>query len=73
MPSLPKVEKFKGDNRQSFNQWILMFEAQLTVLETADNKKRETLLCLLDGNAFTTAAQYIARLNTATYAQVKAE
>ena len=60
MPSLPKIEKFKGDNQQSFKQWILMFEAQLTVLRTEDEKKRDTLLCLLEGNAFTRAAQYIA-------------
>lgn len=45
-----------------------MFEAQLT-----DDKKRETLLCLLESNAFTRAAQYIATTLTATYAQLKAE
>lgn len=50
-----------------------MFEAQLTVLGIEDNKKRETLLCLLEGNAFTKAAQYITGLPTATYAQLKAE
>ena len=73
MPSLPKVDKFRGDNSQSFKQWILMFEAQLAVLETEYKKNRETLLCLLDGNAFTTASQYIAGLAAATYAQLKGE
>ena len=38
MLSLPKIEKFKGDNQQSFKQRILMFEAQLTVLGTEDEK-----------------------------------
>ena len=73
MPSLPKVDKFKGDNQQSFSQWILMFEAQLTVLDTEENKKRETLLCLLESNAFTSAAQFIAGTPTANYTQLKAE
>ena len=73
MPTFPKVEKFRGDNQQSFAQWILMFEAQLSVLGFEDDKKRETLLCLLDANAFTKATQYIAITNTTTYAQLKAE
>ena len=73
MPKFPKVDKFRGDNQQSFSQWILMFEAQLTVLEIENDKKRETLLCLLDSNAFTRAAQYIAATPTANYAQLKAE
>ena len=73
MPKFPKVEKFRGDNQQSFAQWILMFEAQLSVLEVEDAKKRETLLCLLEANAFTKAAQYIASHDTANYAALKAE
>ena len=50
-----------------------MFEAQLTVLGIENDKQRETLLCLLEGNAFTRAAQYNAGLPAATYAQLKAE
>ena len=73
MLSLPKVDKFKGDNQQSFQQWILMFEAQLTVLGGENDRKREMLLCLLEGDAFSSAARYIATNGTATYAQLKAE
>ena len=73
MPKFPKVPKFRGDNQQSFAQWILMFELQLTVLEIENDKKRETLLCLLEGNAFTSAAQFIAASNNSTYTQLKEE
>ena len=50
-----------------------MFEAQLTVLAVEEVKKRDTLLCLLERNAFTCAAQFIATNNNSTYTQLKEE
>ena len=50
-----------------------MFEAQLTVLAVEEDKKRETLLCLLERNAFTCATQFIATNNNASYRQLKEE
>ena len=52
---------------------MLMFEAQLAALGIEDDKKKETLLSLLEGNAFSRAAQYITITEEATYAQLKAE
>lgn len=51
-----------------------MFEAQLTALEIEDEKKRATLVCLLEGNAFSKASQFIAVNGIGTtYIQLKAE
>ena len=52
---------------------MLMFEAQLAALGIEDDKKKETLLSLLEGNAFSRAAQYITITEEATYAHLKAE
>ena len=70
MPRLPSLDKFRGDHTQSFKQWILMFEAQLSALGTEDAKKTETL-CLLDGQAFTFVTTHIAAHADATYAGLK--
>lgn len=51
-----------------------MFEAQLTALEIADDKRRATLVCLLEGNAFSKASQFIATNGVGTtYVQLRAE
>ena len=55
MPRIPVIDRFRGDNEQSFSTWILMFEAQMNALGTADDKKRETLSCCLEKAAFSTA------------------
>ena len=42
MPKIPKIEKFRGDNEQSFTTWIKQFEAQCIVLEVAqENDKKK--------------------------------
>ena len=35
MPRIPVIEKFRGDNDQSFRIWLSMFEAQMQALGTS--------------------------------------
>ena len=72
MAQIPKnVTKFKGDHDQSFTLWIQMVEAQMAVLGTRDDKKRDTLLCLLESSAFVNATSAIAANNALTYDGLK--
>ena len=73
MPRIPATERFCGDNEQSFSVWIAMLEAQMGALETADDRKRETLPCCLERSAFATATATaeITENNEITYAQLK--
>ena len=73
MSKLPKLEKFKGDQSQNFAIWIKQFEAHCAAATIAEGKKLDTLLCCVEGTAFT----YLCDLkedeeNPATYANVKA-
>ena len=73
MSKLPKVEIFKGDQSQNFAIWIKQFEAHCAAATIAEGKKLDTLLCCVEGTAFT----YLCDLkedeeNPATYANVKA-
>ena len=72
MSKLPKVEIFKGDQSQNFAIWIKQLEAHCAAATIAEGKKLDTLLCCVEGTAFT----YLCDLkkdeeNPATYANVK--
>ena len=41
---IPEVNKFKGDNKQSFITWIAEFEAHTRALDINQNKWRDTLM-----------------------------
>ena len=56
MTHIPRIEKFRGDNKQSFDAWIKLFEAQAQDIQ-ADLRK-QTLLCLCEEKAFTVLSQY---------------
>ena len=69
---IPKIEKFKGDNDQNFNVWIRQFESHLAASGVVEDKKLDTLLCCVNGTAFS----YLCELkddttNQATYASAK--
>ena len=56
MARVPLIEKFSGDYEQSWDKWILRFEAECKALEieTAENKRwRDILTLCTDGDAFT--------------------
>ena len=44
MPRIPDIQKFRGDNSQSFLNWIRQFEAQLAANGIEDDRKRDVLL-----------------------------
>ena len=46
MVRLPRIEKFRGDYEQSWDKWILRFEAECKALEieTAENKRWRDIL-----------------------------
>ena len=44
MPRIPNIQKFRGDNSQSFLNWIRQFEAQLAANGIEDDRKRDVLL-----------------------------
>ena len=71
MPRILATERFHGDSEQSFGVWTSMLEAEMDALETADDKKRENLLCSLERSAFATATAEITENNETTYNQLK--
>ena len=71
MPRIPNIQKFYGDNSQSFLDWIRQFEAQLAANGTEDDRKRDVLLCCCDEAAFMTLSSQIAIDNEFTYQDAK--
>ena len=67
MRRIPAIEKFRGDNDQSFRIWLAMLEAQMQALGTEYDKKRETLLCCLEKAAFQLATATITADNEMTH------
>ena len=72
MAKKPKIDKFKGDNEQNFSLWIKQYEAHCIAVGVTEGKKLGTLLCCVEGTAFS----YLSELkedeeNEATYATVK--
>ena len=47
MPHIPRIEKFRGDNKQSFDAWIKLFEAQAQVLDIQADLRKQTSSCSL--------------------------
>lgn len=70
MTKIPNIQKFKGDNRASFKDWKLQFEAQLAVLEIEDDKRKEVLLCCTEGGAFQTIVAFMSANANATYTDI---
>ena len=66
------IPKFKGDNNQSFKDWIAQFEAHCTALDVGAGKKVATLLCCLDSTAFSAVTEMIAADGAITYVNIKA-
>ena len=75
MVKVPRIEKFRGDYEQSWDKWILRFEAECKALEidTAENKKRwrDILTVCTDGDAFTNITTDIEGDINITYATIK--
>ena len=71
MPRIPAIERFRGDNEQSFSVLVAMLEAQMNALERVDDKKRETLLCCLERSAFAIATAETMENIEITYGQLK--
>ena len=73
MSRIPKIEKFKGDNRADFKIWITQFEGHLRALEIENDKMLDYFVLLFKRTAFS----HLSNLRTAnaniTYAQVKDE
>ena len=59
MPRISSIKKFSGDDKASFSQWLLQFEAQLGASGINPDQNRQMLLCCLEGSAFSYAAQQI--------------
>ena len=69
MPRIPSIERFSGDDKVSFRQSLLQFEAQLGALGINPDQNK-MLLCCLEGSAFSDAAQQI-RTNDLAYNDLK--
>ena len=67
MSPIPHIEKFRGDLKQSFEEWIRLFEAQCQVLEIAGDLRQQTLLCQCEGKAFNTLSKYLEDRPRAVY------
>ena len=67
MPRIPNIQKFRGDNSQSFLNWIRQFEAQLAANGIEDDRKRDILLCCCDEAVFMTLSSEIENDNGFTY------
>ena len=65
------IQKFKGDNNQSFRVWIMQFEAHCRALDVKDGKKIPALLCCLESSAFSAVTQMIADDSLVTYEDIK--
>ena len=66
MPRIPNIQKFRGDNSQSFLNWIRQFEVQLATNGIEDDRKRDVLLCCRDEAAFMILSSEIANDNEFT-------
>ena len=71
MPRIPNIQKFRGDNSQSFLNWIRQFEAQLAANGIEDDRKHDALLCCYDEAAFMILSSEIANDNEFTYQNAK--
>ena len=72
MPRLPQVSKFRGDFTQSYEQWILEFEAQMKAIGCDNAKHKDILICCCEDAAFSTLVNTLSADNTIDYAGLKA-
>ena len=70
---IPKIQKFRGDNKQSWITWIAEFEAHAKALDVNPTKWKDILLCSTESTAFTFIANKISEDNNITYDTLKAE
>ena len=71
MPKIPNIPRFRGDNDTSFDQWCLHFESQLKALGVADDKRKDLLLCCMEGTAFTFVSKTVLDTPTIEYGALK--
>ena len=75
MVKVPRIERFRGDYEQSWDKWILRFEAESKALatETAEDKRwwRDMLTVCTAGYAFTSMTKEIAENANTTCATIK--
>ena len=71
MPRMSSMEKFRGDHTQSFPLWSLQLEVQLRASEHPEENWPMILMCLTDGNAFTTLQKVIEVKAKASYKDLK--
>ena len=71
MPRIPNIQKFRGDNSQSFLNWIRQFKAQLAANGKDDDRKRDVLLCCFDEAAFMILSSETENDNEFTYQDAK--
>ena len=73
MSKIPKVTKFKGDNKQSWITWIAEFEAHCKALGVADDRMKQVLLVSTESTAFSFLSQKMADNADITFANLKIE
>ena len=73
MSKIPKVAKFRGDNKQSWISWIAEFEAHCKAIGVDDARSKEVLLVSTESTAFSFLSQKMADDNAVTYANLKIE
>ena len=71
MPRIPNIQKFRGDNSQSFLNWIRQFEAQLVANGIEDDRKCDVFLCCCDEATFMILSSETANDNEFTYQNAK--
>ena len=71
MPRLPQVSKFRGDFTQSYEQWILEFEAHMKAIGCDNAKHKDILICCCEDAAFSTLVNTLSADNTIDYAGIE--
>ena len=71
MPKRPNIARFSTDNDTSFAQWRLHFESQLKALGVAGDKRKDLLLCCMEGTAFTFVSRTVLDTPTIEYGALK--
>ena len=71
MPWILNIQKFHGDNSQSFLNWIRQFDAQLAAKGIENDRKSDVLLYCCDEAAFMILSSVIANDDEFTYQDAK--
>lgn len=67
MGKIPNMHKFMGDNTLSFDDWIVLFEAQATVNNIIEDNIVQVLLCCTRATAFSYVAAFLVQDPCITY------